>query len=80
MVRTLTPEDGEITIDNGVIHSLKIPEGVHTEFAEREDGEEARKKKSDFLKKAIQGGMGGANVSSVPDCMRDVFMKKYHLY
>lgn len=63
--RTLRPEDGEITIENGVVHSFESPEGVHTEFAEREHGAEVMKRKSFFLMSAVKLGMGGAYVSSV---------------
>lgn len=63
--RTLRPEDGEITVERGVVHSFESPEGVHTEFAEREDGAEVMKKKAHFLMSAVQLGMGGANVSSI---------------
>lgn len=63
--RTLRPEDGEITVERGVVHSFESPEGVHTELAEREDGAEVMKKKSCFLMRAVQLGMGGANVSLI---------------
>lgn len=38
---------------------------MHTELAEREDGAEVMKKKSCFLMRAVQLGMGGANVSLI---------------
>jgi len=45
---TLRPEDGELRIEKGVVHSLVSPKGEHAEFQERTD--QGHVKKRDFLR------------------------------
>lgn len=42
------PEDGEVKISRGVVHSIKSPKGEHAEFQERCDPDPVKKR--DLLK------------------------------
>jgi len=47
---TLSPEDGEVKVPKGVVHSLLCPKGQYAEFQERQDTARSIIKKQEFLK------------------------------
>lgn len=49
---TIRPEDGEIKVAKGVVHSLHSPKGEYAEFGEREDPGPVLKR--DFLRQLFE--------------------------
>ncbi|PRP79942.1 hypothetical protein PROFUN_05918 [Planoprotostelium fungivorum] len=67
VVTTLTPEDGELTIPAGAVHSIHIDAEVHAEFGERTDVDPI--KKMLFLRGLIRKG-GQAESLSMMQALR----------